>query len=714
MKDLMKAVSMFLFFIMAGIQAADAADMEPGAEFPRLFTLSQLKYWYELHPETFTPNYIPVFEDFKLLGVTGASDIPAWTAWSSNEWVFDAMGADSIQLVKEAGKRGIYLFVSIPFLEFRKDSKIKSGGEDHLCVNGKTRKKNKPCIHSPLVMAELKKIIDKVIARYGQLPAIKGIYIDEPAEQGGYCERCIRLYREYLKKNFTPEELKKHNVTSLETVVPPFPDDFASNPFLRATHHEFRMQGLADILAQIKDYIHQKSPSDRELKLFSIFSPYSAPHEISFSSAGSSVDIVGADPYNLTGKPEEGYLYELLESVNPGNVYGWEALHQMRAPEELLRGIYTTCLHASGVGLFAYRDLFLSLVDNQFDRKYITYNPDKNKDRLDAVKRGFGDIIKIEPWLAGSRNISPNGIIFSDEKQKEGIDAYLMLQKAHIPVRCIFKDRLSKEVLAGFNLLILTGGELSDSQINVLEEWVKSGGILITSAGSSMSDKYGVTRKDFGLSNVFGCSFKEKVFSANAILKTGSKSLSYYQNESISPVTLRFLKKKSFFYLESVKLKPGANAIAEWQDIGLPAIVSNRYGKGLSIHFTHSSPWLLRTKTEWVEFWGNVINQAKVKQKIKPVLVSVGIPSTVEISIRVKETGNSRYHLIQLLNFGDTARTIEGVKLKLSLDKPDSIQKIFSPLDNVDIAWNKAKKEINFTVPAFRIYKPIVIISKIK
>jgi hypothetical protein len=59
--------------------------------------------------------------------------------------------------------------------------------------------------------------------RCGKFPAFQGILWDEPGWDGGCCERCEGVFREWLGMKFTPERLAKEGITDLSKVKPPLP-----------------------------------------------------------------------------------------------------------------------------------------------------------------------------------------------------------------------------------------------------------------------------------------------------------------------------------------------------------------------------------------------------------------------------------------------------------------------------------------------------------
>jgi hypothetical protein len=86
---------------------------------------------------------------------------------------------------------------------------------------------------------------------------------------------------------------------------------------------------------------------------------------------------------------------------------------------------------------------------------------------------------------------------------------YQALIEARIPFEMVHDRLLDPEHLAPFKTLILPNvAALSGSQCDQLRAFVKDGGGLIATYETSLYDEWGVKRKDFGLADLLGVSFK--------------------------------------------------------------------------------------------------------------------------------------------------------------------------------------------------------------
>lgn len=82
---------------------------------------------------------------------------------------------------------------------------------------------------------------------------------------------------------------------------------------------------------------------------------------------------------------------------------------------------------------------------------------------------------------------------------------YLALNNQHIPFEVVSEAGLSIESLKKYSALILPNVRyMSDGIVDIIRSYAKSGGALIASEFTSLSDEAGRDRRDFALADVFG------------------------------------------------------------------------------------------------------------------------------------------------------------------------------------------------------------------
>lgn len=145
------------------------------------------------------------------------------------------------------------------------------------------------------------------------------------------------------------------------------------------------------------------------------------------------------------------------------------------------------------------------------------------------------------------------------------------LTEAHIPYETIIASGLEREKLRKYKKIILPEAAcLSDSQIDILKDYVKEGGNLVITGSSSLYDETGMKRKDFGLNEIMGLSFREYIPSID--------SLSMISGDSHG------MERKAILYNGSGvlvnKVKDNIKVLARIKKTGSPAITLSKYGEG--------------------------------------------------------------------------------------------------------------------------------------
>lgn len=146
----------------------------------------------------------------------------------------------------------------------------------------------------------------------------------------------------------------------------------------------------------------------------------------------------------------------------------------------------------------------------------------------------FGGVLHDERWLkpvedtyrrlAGwekyLRNVQPIarvGVVYSQQSNWFGASReeghvngwYQALIEARIPFELVHDRLLDAAHVSQFKTLILPNiAALSDAQCDQLRAFVNNGGSLVATYETSICDEWGVRRKDFGLADLFGVSWK--------------------------------------------------------------------------------------------------------------------------------------------------------------------------------------------------------------
>jgi len=144
---------------------------------------------------------------------------------------------------------------------------------------------------------------------------------------------------------------------------------------------------------------------------------------------------------------------------------------------------------------------------------------------LKVVERIYQWHYRVEPYL---RNIAPlarTAMVYSEqteknyggEKWQQGsngheLGMYHALVEARVPFEMVNDRLLDAEHLKPFKLLILPNiAALSETQCEQLRQYMKSGGNLVATFETSLYDQGGKKRRNFGLADMFGVSYNNRV-----------------------------------------------------------------------------------------------------------------------------------------------------------------------------------------------------------
>ena len=130
-----------------------------------------------------------------------------------------------------------------------------------------------------------------------------------------------------------------------------------------------------------------------------------------------------------------------------------------------------------------------------------------------------------ERYLRNVRPLARVGMVYSqqsawfyggeaahDKIEDPALGYYEALVEARIPFEMVHDRLLDAEHLLQFKTLILPNiAALSEEQCSQIRDFVERGGGLVASYETSLYDEWGVRRKDFGLSSLFGASYAGRV-----------------------------------------------------------------------------------------------------------------------------------------------------------------------------------------------------------
>jgi hypothetical protein len=144
---------------------------------------------------------------------------------------------------------------------------------------------------------------------------------------------------------------------------------------------------------------------------------------------------------------------------------------------------------------------------------------------LKAVEEIYNRYYKMEKYLRNEEPLARVALVYSQQTatfyggaraqpkvEDHTLGMYHALIEARIPFEMAHDRLLDREHVDKFKLLILPNiAALSDKQCDQLRQYVKRGGSILATFETSLYDEWGVRRRDFGLSDLFGVSYNDKI-----------------------------------------------------------------------------------------------------------------------------------------------------------------------------------------------------------
>ncbi len=139
---------------------------------------------------------------------------------------------------------------------------------------------------------------------------------------------------------------------------------------------------------------------------------------------------------------------------------------------------------------------------------------------LKPVEEIYRRYARWERYLRNERPLARVGLVYSQQTawfcgnrvEDHTLGWYQALIEARLPFEMVHDRLLDPGHLEPFKTLILPNiAALSDAQCAQLRAFVERGGSVVATYETSLCDEWGVPRKDFGLTDLFGVTFKGRV-----------------------------------------------------------------------------------------------------------------------------------------------------------------------------------------------------------
>jgi hypothetical protein len=474
---------------------------------------------------------------------------------------------------------------------------------------GKTTEPPDGCPFDPALKSHVLERTEKAIEEHRSVGAKNSwaLWDDEMGvyakEHIAHCERCAAVFRDYLKAQ---------QVTLQQLAAKRWDDVKPYNLWLSATQAKDKAKHPTGL---------QPAPENEAdaLRYYYTYRLMSHANGQVFTEAAKRFDAANIKLYAMQGptpswngssldwhefydlKPNSAFVFET--SNRDARVWQWESYLA-----DIGRGIASRhnmdqgCLIKPHRGAPAQR--MLSAVSRGYTAfEWYSYGPDYSKgdsfsqspELLVRVAKAAQFLTKAEPYLFDARPshlpevafISPRSTEIWSRVTDPGLTAfedakwvYTALRHAHIPLDVLSEQQLIEAKLDQYKVIYIPGSHLHHQAVVALDQWVKNGGTLWTSASG--------LHKDHSNQN-------NPVADAMLGLEPRSRSIEawgsapQYRATSLEPLKEQGVPDRSHLSWNGKqitprvgreKLRPAASTtIASFAD-GVPAITKHRHGRG--------------------------------------------------------------------------------------------------------------------------------------
>jgi hypothetical protein len=579
-----------------------------------------------------------------------------------------------------------------------------------------------PCINSPDFLEASKQILQEIAANY----EIDGVFYDGPSIPLGtcYCETCRALFKAK---------------TGADLPTEPNWGDEIWNAYV-----QFRFDSMARYFRETSAAIKAK----RDIPVYkngfalcaSWFSAIKLEHD------AETPDLIGGEHFVFYNEPLKtpifggGAAAKYYRAVARGRVpsvtyccYSHKCWDYYTLPTADIKQIIAE-VASNGCYPFVTIDDYTSVSDPQ--------NFEGIRDMFGFIEK-HEHLYKIPPrqnvallWsqtsadcyargeLAGAGGTHHFVVTSPKEYENEVKGFYDLLTQAHIPFDIITESGVEHGDLKNYDCLVMANTAcLSEKQADKIREFVREGGLLVSSHEVSLYQPDGTLRKDFLLGDVLGVTTGGIKDAADLEKRITKSKWDYEAPLQADHAIFEAVQKK---YIPApiltlrVQAKPGATALAcfmeklpcrylAFKGSGLtddPAIVMNRFGKGCSYYFGG---------TIGEQFFNYNVRDARnmVNSVIrKHIKVPVDIKDEPAVSVSLAE--DDRTAVLHLINWAARVkRPVEKIypvyDVKVELSGFDQVRKVKALMLDQELPVARAGKNMTVTLPRLDGYEVLVL-----
>jgi hypothetical protein len=385
------------------------------------------------------------------------------------------------------------------------------------------------------------------------------------------------------------------------------------------------------------------------------------------------------------------FVRKLLEDLTPNRPFGYETSfsaelrdHTTMKSEPLLEAKASAAIADAAAFIFIDAiDPIGTLNPRVYERmgrifdRLMPYYPELGGQRVADI----GIYYSLESKFNFATNGRPAGQQdLSDAHTASSMQAARRLIGEHLPFCVLTKQSLGK--LDKLKLLILSGVNMMDlEEVEAIRAWVRAGGVLVASGGTSLVNKQGALQKDFMLGDVFGVSIDkphwndhEHYVDPTEVARHLFGTFSSEHPAFVTGPRMQVQAQPGAVVWATTKMPwppPDGSKFSSihsnppWQRTDMPELVVNTFGKGRSIY----SSSLVENVDGLAETYIRIIRLFGDGGRF-----GAAAPKSVEMTI-FHQPDRHRY-LVTLVNFQKDLPNIPVDDIRVSLRLDDKVRRV--------------------------------------
>ena len=410
------------------------------------------------------------------------------------------------------------------------------------------------------------------------------------------------------------------------------------------------------------------------------------------------------------------FVRKLLERLSPNRPFGYETSfslelkdHTAMKSEAMLTAKAASAIADSAAFVFIDAIDPIGTVNPRAHERMgkvfaalMPYYEELGGDRVSDIALFYSFESKFDMAGNGSHVRSPNT---EDSHTVSTMQAASHLIARQLPIGVVTKDSLTD--LANLKVLVLSNVNMMDEQeCETIRQWVRGGGKLLATGGTSLVDKTGHQHEDFMLADVFGVSVKKADWSPrnHYIAPTAAGQPLFAEFDPRYPAFCDgigfVVEAHDDVQILATTTLPwpapdpsrfsSVHSDPPWVPTPQPEIIRHNFGSGSAIYCSS----LIENLPTLKETFIGLIRALEPKYRFEAVA-----PSCVEVTL-FHQPERQRYRL-SLVNFQDSLPNIpvDGVQVMLRL--PEQVQRIVHLPAGNEVRKSEQDGQLVFEVPRF-------------